>query len=137
MISYLKEVRIPKCQFKKVEILHISKGNNSHVNSLATLASSGADPFPSIMLVELLPLSSLTLFDKNFILSIHPSASWMDPIVAYLRSGILPEDKKESERIKCRSLQYWVSQERKLYKMSYSRPYLLCVHPEVVEVLLE
>jgi len=84
MISYLKEVKIPKCQFKKMEILHISRGNNNHVDSLATLASSMADPLPRIVSVELLPLSSLTLFYKNFILSIHPYTSWMDPIVAYL-----------------------------------------------------
>jgi len=31
----------------------------------------------------------------------------------------------------------WLSEEHKLYKRSYSRPYLLCVHPEVVEPLLE
>ena len=53
MISYLKEVKIPKCQFKKMEILHISRGNNSHVDSLATLASSMADPLPRIASVEL------------------------------------------------------------------------------------
>ena len=98
MICYLKEVGKPKCQFK-----------NSHVDSLGTLASSMADLLPRIVLVKLLPLFSLTLSDKNFILSIHPSTSWMDPIVAYLRSGIQPKDKKESEQIRCRSLQYWVS----------------------------
>ena len=32
---------------------------------------------------------------------------------------------------------YWLSKEQKLYKRSYSGPYLLCVHPEAVEPLLE
>ena len=32
---------------------------------------------------------------------------------------------------------YWLSGEQKLYKCSYSGPYLLCVHPEAVEPLLE
>ena len=84
MISYLKEVEILKYRFKKVEISHISRGSNSHVDSLATLASLMADPLARIVSVELLPFSSLTLFDNGLVLSIHPSASWMDPIVAYL-----------------------------------------------------
>ena len=104
MISYLKDVGIVKYQFKKVEISHISRGSNSHANSLATLASLVADPLPRVVSIELLPFSNLTPSDNGLVLSIHPSKSWMDPIVAYLRNGILPEDKKESNRIKCRSL---------------------------------
>ena len=61
----------------------------------------------------------------------------MDPIVAYLQNGILPEDKKESKQIRCKSPPYWVSEEGKLYKKSYSGPYLLRVHPEVFETLLK
>jgi len=30
-----------------------------------------------------------------------------------------------------------VSAKGKLYKRSFSGPYLLCVHPEIVEILLE
>ena len=32
---------------------------------------------------------------------------------------------------------FWLSEDRKLYKHSSSRPYLLCIHPEVVEQFLE
>ena len=103
MISYLKEVGILKYQFKKVEILHISRGSNSHVDSLATLATSVEDPLLRIVTVELLPFSSLTPSDKGLVLSIHPSVSWMDPIVAYLRNRILPKDKKEFKQIRCKS----------------------------------
>ena len=73
MISYLKEVRILKYQFKKVEILHISRGSNSHADSLATLATSVEDPLLRIVTVELLPFSSLIPSDKGLVLSIiHP-----------------------------------------------------------------
>jgi len=137
MISYLKEVGVMKWQFKQLEISHISRGSNSHVDSLATLASTVANPLSRIVSVELLPFSNLTHPSNVVVLSIHPSPSWMDPIVAYHRSGTLPKDKKESNRIRCRSSQYWVSEDGRLYKRSYSGPYLLCVHPEAVEVLLE
>ena len=137
MISYLKEVQILKYQFKKVEISHILRGSNNHADSLATLAFSVEDLLLRIVTVELLPFSSLTPSDKGLVLSIHPFVSWMDPIVAYLQNRILLKDKKESERIGCRSPRYQVFEERKLYKRSYSRPYQLCVHPKAIETLLE
>ena len=137
MMSYLREVGMLKCQFKRLEISHISRGNNSHVESLAILASSVEDPLPRIVAVELLPFSNLTPSNKNLVLSIHLFVSWMDPIIAYLRNEILREDKKESEWIRCRSPRYWVFEEGKLYKRSYSGPYLLCMHPKAVETLLE
>ena len=84
MISYLKEVGILKYQFKKVEMLHISRGGNSYAYSLATLASSMEYPLPRIVTVELLLFSSLTPSDKSLVLSIHPSTSWLDPIVDYI-----------------------------------------------------
>ena len=34
-------------------------------------------------------------------------------------------------------LRYWLSKVQKLYKRLYLGPYLLCVHPEAVEMLLE
>lgn len=32
---------------------------------------------------------------------------------------------------------FWLSDDQKLYKRSFSMPYLLCVHPKAVEPLLE
>lgn len=61
----------------------------------------------------------------------------MDPILPYLRDGILPKDKKEFEKIRRSSPWYLVFEEGKLYKRSYSGPYILFVHLEAVEALLE
>jgi len=110
MVIYLKDVGVLKHQFKEVEISNISRGSNSHANSLATLASFVADPLSRIVSVELLPFSSVSPSDIALILSIHPSASWMDPLITYLRSGILHKD-KEANQIRHWSLQYWVSKE--------------------------
>lgn len=61
----------------------------------------------------------------------------MDPILTYIREGNFSKDKLEVEKTKCKSPRYWISAEWKLYKRLYFGPYLLCVHPKVVEVLLE
>ena len=63
--------------------------------------------------------------------------SWMDPIVTFLKDDILPEEKPEVEKIRRNMTQFWLSEDHKLYKRSYFRPYLLCVHPEASKSLLE
>ena len=61
----------------------------------------------------------------------------MDPVVSFLTDRILPEDKTKAKKIRRNAPRYWLSEEQKLYKQSYSEPYLLCTHLEAVEALLE
>ena len=61
----------------------------------------------------------------------------MDPIMAFLKDDILPEAKSEAEKIRRNETRFWLSKDHKLYRHSYSGPYLLCVHPEASELLLE
>ena len=61
----------------------------------------------------------------------------MDPIVTFLIQGLLPEDKCGAKKVHRSAPRYWLSEEQKLYKCSYLGPYLLYVHPEAVEPLLE
>ena len=61
----------------------------------------------------------------------------MDPIVLFLKDDILPEEKGEVDKVRRKAPRFWLFKDKKLYKRSFSRPYLLCVHPEVVELLLE
>ena len=61
----------------------------------------------------------------------------MDSIVLYLRENILPEDKLKAEKIRRKAPRFWLSEDQKLYKRSFFGPYLLCIHPETTELLLE
>ena len=63
--------------------------------------------------------------------------SWMDPILLFLEKDILPEEKLEAEKVRRKAPQFWLSEDKKLYKHSFSGPYLLCVHPKASESLLE
>ena len=63
--------------------------------------------------------------------------SWMDPIVTFLKDDILLEGKSEAEKIRKNVTRFWLSEDHKLYRCFYSRPYLLCVHPDTSELLLE
>ena len=69
--------------------------------------------------------------------TIQVGSSWMDSLVVFLKQGLLPEDKGEAEKVHKKAPRYWLFKEQKLYKRSYSKPYLLCVHPKVVKPWLE
>lgn len=97
MMSYLEKVRVLKHQFKEMEILQIFRGSNSRADTLATLASSVADPLKRIVSVELLPFSSVIPSNKDLILSIHLFVSWMDPIIDYPQNGTFPENKRRGQ----------------------------------------
>ena len=61
----------------------------------------------------------------------------MDPIVLFLKEDILLEEKSEVEKVRRKAPQFWLSEDQKLYKRFFLGPYLLCVHPEASELLLE
>ena len=61
----------------------------------------------------------------------------MDPILLFLERDILPKEKSEAEKARRKASRCWMSKDKKLYKRSFSGPYLLCVHPDALESLLE
>ena len=63
--------------------------------------------------------------------------SWMDPIVLFLKEDILSKDKSGAEKIRRKAPRFWLFENQKLYKRSFSEPYLLCIHPEASELLFE
>ena len=54
----------------------------------------------------------------------------MDPLVLFLKEDILPEEKTEVDKIRRNASRFWLFEDQKLYKRSFSGPYLPCVHPE-------
>ncbi|XP_075649631.1 uncharacterized protein LOC142620086 [Castanea sativa] len=137
MKSYLKRVQGVLGLFDSFKVQQVPRGHNSHADSLAMLATSLGSKLPRMVMVEDLLSSSLTSIPAVRVHSIHVGPSWMDPIIAFLQHGILPEDRKMAESIRRSAPRYWLSEEKKLYRRSYAGPYLLCVHPEAVEPLLE
>ena len=61
----------------------------------------------------------------------------MDSIIQFLKEDILPEERLEADKVWRKATRFWLSENHKLYKRSFSGPYLLCVHPEMIESLLE
>ena len=137
MQEYLNQVKRLKPGFDLFSLSHIAKSGNTHADSLATLATSSARQLPQIILVKHLSRASKVAKNTTRVHETKVGPSWMDPIVAFLKDDILSEAKSEVEKIRRNATRFWLSEDHKLYRRSYSGPYLLCVHPEASELLLE
>ena len=137
MQEYLCQIRSIQEKFEVFDLSHIPKSGNTHADSLATLAMSSAQDLPRVVLVEDLYIHTSVHYGIPWIHQIKLGPSWMDPISLFLEKDILPEEKSEAEKIRRKAPRFWLSKDRKLYKRSFSGPYLLCVHPEASESLLE
>ena len=61
----------------------------------------------------------------------------MDSIVLFIKKDILPEDMSETNKVRRKAPRFWLAENQKLYTRSFFGPYLLYIHPEAVELILE
>ena len=137
MQGYLNQVRFLQSKFESFNLHHIPRSGNTHTDSLATLASFSAQSLPRIILVEELHKPTEIKGVEAHVQQIRVGSSWMDPIISFLKENILPLDKLEAKKIRRKAPRFWLSKDQKLYKCSFSGPYLLCMHPKILELLLE
>ena len=117
--------------------MHVSRSGNTHVDFLATLAISSAQNLPRVILVEDLCKPTEVKKGVVYIHQIRMGPSWMDSIVLFLKEDILPEEKLEAYKVRRKSPWFWLFENQKLYKCSFSGPYLLCIHLKASKLLLE
>ena len=137
MQRYLSQVRHLQSRFESFSLLHVPRRENTHADSLTTLATSSTQSLPRVILIEDLYKPTEVKRELAHVHQVRVGPSWMDPIVLFLREDILLEDKLEADKVRRKAPCFWLSKNQKLYKRSFSRPYLLCIHPEASELLLE
>ena len=133
MHEYLSQVKRLQSDFDLFNLSHVSKSGNTHADALATLATTSAGSLPRIILVEHQNIANKVAKGMVHIHEVRMGPNWMDPIVRFLKDDILLEEKSEAEKIRRNAPRFWLSEDHKLYKCSYSGPYLLCIHPEASE----
>ena len=107
------------------------------MDSLATLATSSAKNLPRVILVEDLCKPTELRGNVVHVHQIRVGPSWMDSILLFPKEDVLLENKSKADKVQRKAPQFWLFEDQKLYKRSFSDPYLLCIHPEAVELLLE
>ena len=103
-------------KFESFDLSHIPRGENTHADSLATLATSSARNLPRVIVVKDLCIPTLTRKDLLQIHQVNLEPGWMDPILLFLESDVLPEEKPEVEKIRRKAPWFWLSKDKKLYK---------------------
>ena len=100
MQGYLSQVRHLQSRFESFRLLHVPRSGNTHVDSLATLATSSTQSLPRVILIEDLCKPTEVRGEVVYIHQVRVGPSWMDPIVLYLREDILLKDKSEADKIR-------------------------------------
>ena len=137
MQGYLSQVRCLQSEFESFNLLHIPRNGNAHADSLAMLATSSTQNLPRVVLIEDLYKPTETRKETVRVHQIRAGPSWMDSIIQFLKEDILPEKRLEVDKVRRKATRFWLSENQKLYKRSFSGPYLLCVPLEKTELLLE
>nr|XP_027118756.1 uncharacterized protein LOC113735999 [Coffea arabica] len=126
MKKYLAKVREAVASFGTFEIERVPRSQNKRADALSKLASSSFAHLSKQVLVEVVKQKSI---DQIQVLAIDSSATWMTPLVNFLSSGALPENKIEARRVQLRAAKYAYVRGT-LYRRSYLSPWLKCVTPE-------
>ena len=137
MQRYLNQVRFLQSKFESFSLHHIPRSGHTHADSLATLTSSSTQSLPRVILVEDLHKPTEIKGVATHVQQLGVGSSWIDPIISFLKEDILPSDKLEAKKIWRKAPQFWLSEDQKLYKHSFFRSYLWCIHPETSELLFE
>ncbi|KAI0510524.1 hypothetical protein KFK09_011128 [Dendrobium nobile] len=128
LAQYCQIVKTLLAQIAKHQVIHILREQNARADSLSKLATSMTGD----------------VFKRKFIEEIHfPSiqgswvlqsidelkeVSWIDPILALLQEGSLPEDPTMTVRLRRQAANFIVIN-GELYKRSFTGPYLKCLPP--------
>ncbi|XP_077225651.1 uncharacterized protein LOC143858820 [Tasmannia lanceolata] len=131
MKRYLQKVKEKLKRMGEVEILQVPRGMNNRADALSKMASEETPDFGTV-LTEILLHPSI---NEVQVLEIPPGPNWMDPIMRYQKDGILLEDKLEARRLTAKAAHYVLHGPR-LYKRSYTWPYLRCLVPSDSEYAL-
>nr|ABA98926.2 retrotransposon protein, putative, Ty3-gypsy subclass [Oryza sativa Japonica Group] len=139
MMAYRQEVRKLEDKFDGLELSHVLRHNNEAADRLANFGSK-REVAPSDVFVEHLYTPTVPHKDTTEAAGIHDVAmvetDWREPLIRFLTSQELPQDKDEAERISRRSKLY-VMHEAELYKKSPSGILQRCVSLEEGRQLLK
>ena len=126
MAKYLEKVKEIISTFGSFDIRQIPREENTRADLLSKLATLAPTELPKEVFFEVLKCPSTE--EPQLVMEISHEPSWIDPLVAYLKDGVLPHDAKEARKLTNQASRY-IIYEGKLYKRSYSLPLLKCLRP--------
>ena len=124
MAKYVSLVNLGLGSFTAWQLEHIPRNSNKKADALAAIAASLPIKETMLLPVYYLPESSITTNQAREI--DETSSSWMTPIVRYLSSGELQDNKAKAHKIQVQVARFSLVNNQ-LYKRSLGKPYLKCL----------
>ena len=121
MEQYLKKVRQMIGKFEAVEVIQIPREENSRADILAKMAAVAYPKMPKSIPLEV--KSSPSIEQNLEVMQIEHKCSWMDPIISYIRDGVLPPDKLRARKIIAQASRNTMI-DGVLYRRRYTLPFL-------------
>ncbi|XP_024036827.1 uncharacterized protein LOC112096866 [Citrus clementina] len=119
--------------FQEVEIKQISRKKNYRADMLARMVAIADPKLPKSVLLEV--RTSPSIGEEAEVMRVSTEKSWMDPILSYIREDILPEDRKQVRKLKCRAARYTLL-DGILYRRGFTLPLLRCLDDEEADYVL-
>ncbi|KAK0607684.1 hypothetical protein LWI29_018587 [Acer saccharum] len=125
-------VKVIKSTFDEFSIEQIPRSENTRADALVNLGSTTTNSSKSVPIIHLM---SPSIQESETMAPVDNGRSWIEPIFNYLQADILPDDRAETRKIKAKAAKFSILY-GKLYKKSFTSPYLRCVTPrEAYDVL--
>ena len=97
MAKYLEKIKELVPAFSSFNIRQILRLENIRADLLSKLAMLAPAELPKGVLFEVLKCPSME--ESRPVLEIDHEPSWIDPLITYLRDGVLPQDAKEARKL--------------------------------------
>ncbi|XP_071718881.1 uncharacterized protein [Rutidosis leptorrhynchoides] len=125
MQKYLQLLKELAVRFEPFELAQVPRSQNKKADALSKLAALTFSHFQKQVWVEELLRKSI---DNDLMVAsvVEEQPNWMEPILQYIRSDILPSDKRKARLVRKRAPMY-IIQNDVLYRKSYCGPMMGCV----------
>ena len=123
MKKYPQEVK-SRIDSLEVKFVQIPREENECADRLAKAASTEF-MVSSEKVLSFVQISSL-IDDKANMQEVNSDKNWTAPLIAYLRTSLLPDEKDVARKMKVQASRFVLIRDV-LYKRGFSRPYLRCL----------
>ncbi|XP_062103366.1 uncharacterized protein LOC133814420 [Humulus lupulus] len=133
MAAYLAKAQEMLHNFRKFTIRQMLREKNSNADALEKLATTKDAELIKVVPIDY--LDSLSIVAPDEVETVQPQDGWMEPIIKYLISRELPQDKNAARKLFYQVPRY-IIMDNKIYRRGYSLHLLWCVSkPEANSIL--
>lgn len=133
MEEYFKYSKQIMARFVAVEVEQVPRIENYWADILARMAATSNAKMHRTVPVE--TKTRLSIVQEVEVMCLGTKASWMDPIIAYIRDRTLPADKRQARKLRLQAARYTLI-DGLLYRRGYTLPLLQCFTNEEADYVL-